>query len=260
MESWKRTQENEKEAWLHVDRAINGRQGWESFLRSKFSLDFELFNEKMVLEVGCGMFGISHSLHEIDATMIVGTDSLTLGLDDHKFHGVQSMGECLPFKDNSFEVVVCFNVLDHCLAPLQVLKEINRVAVHGGILILWVHTLTTIFERFKRLMRTYDKFHLYHFGILDLLSLLRSGGFQIKSMSNSPAGYVEKKRFSIRESFGLIGYTHSPVANIKKAMFSLIQTDTCIICVKSESQQQISKSVKESHAPILQPLVAHIES
>lgn len=42
----------------------------------------------------------------------------------------------LPFKDKSFDIVVCSEVIEHTLDPLQALDELQRVLRSGGILAL----------------------------------------------------------------------------------------------------------------------------
>ena len=43
-------------------------------------------------------------------------------------------GETLPFDDDSFDVVLCDNVVDHALNPRKILEEIARVLKPGGTL------------------------------------------------------------------------------------------------------------------------------
>jgi alginate production protein len=42
-------------------------------------------------------------------------------------------GECLPFADSSFDLVICKDMLEHCQSPPSVLAEIRRILSPGGV-------------------------------------------------------------------------------------------------------------------------------
>lgn len=56
------------------------------------------------------------------------------------------VGEQLPFKDNAFDVVASFNVLEHVSAPAAVLGEIARVLAPGGRAIINVPNYGSVWE------------------------------------------------------------------------------------------------------------------
>jgi SAM-dependent methyltransferase len=47
--------------------------------------------------------------------------------------------EALPVEDDSFEVVVCAQVLEHCDDPVQAVSELHRVAAPGGRVLASTH-------------------------------------------------------------------------------------------------------------------------
>lgn len=65
-------------------------------------------------------------------------------------------GVRLPFADNSFDVILCTEVLEHVRDPASFLKDLNRVLRRGGTLILTVpwsarmHHIPYDFSRFSR--------------------------------------------------------------------------------------------------------------
>lgn len=61
-----------------------------------------------------------------------------LGLDIESGEGVDAVGDAhsLPFPDNKFEVILCTEVLEHLHTPEQAIKEMKRVLMPGGLLIL----------------------------------------------------------------------------------------------------------------------------
>jgi SAM-dependent methyltransferase len=95
-----------------------------------------------VLEIGCGALGL---IFFFDCAERVGVDPLA---DDYRklfpaWQGrattVAAFGEQLPFADDSFEVVLCDNVVDHAENPRAIVEEISRVLVPGGLLYFTVN-------------------------------------------------------------------------------------------------------------------------
>lgn len=103
---------------------------------------------KKVLDVGCGDGALSFVLAKAGAD-IVGVDNQTLGIEfakenmnkldiKHTLHYnflVASAYE-LPFPDNTFDVVVSCEVIEHVLEPERMIREMHRVAKVGARVIL----------------------------------------------------------------------------------------------------------------------------
>jgi ubiquinone/menaquinone biosynthesis C-methylase UbiE len=90
-------------------------------------------NPKTVLDVGCGEGFTLQQLYEHGiGEKLEGVDfqeaAITLGNTIHP-HLKLKQGDIydLPFKDNSFDVVMCTEVLEHLERPLEALKELKRV-------------------------------------------------------------------------------------------------------------------------------------
>jgi len=92
------------------------------------------------LDVGCGVGGTSAALarHGVDVIAV-----------DHNPARLEAVGDLpeqietkladardLPFPDDSFEIVILQDVIEHVVEPSAVLCEIRRVLVSGGILFL----------------------------------------------------------------------------------------------------------------------------
>ena len=75
-----------------------------------------LLTEGKGLDVGCGDGGFVKIMKER------GLD--TIGVDK-KYDGVDV--ENMPFPDNSFDVVVAFEVIEHTLNPVKAIEELKRV-------------------------------------------------------------------------------------------------------------------------------------
>jgi SAM-dependent methyltransferase len=65
-------------------------------------------------------------------------------LSNEKKPHVQARAELLPFRDGSFDAVVCSELLEHVLAPPAVLAEIHRLLKTQGTLLICVPFLNRI--------------------------------------------------------------------------------------------------------------------
>jgi SAM-dependent methyltransferase len=89
---------------------------------------------RTLLDLGCGPGAYSAALERAGART-VSTDVERAELDRHgtrPVRPVESDGRALPFRDASFDAVVCSNVLEHTPEPFAVLAEIERVLRPGG--------------------------------------------------------------------------------------------------------------------------------
>ena len=91
-------------------------------------LDYEFFAGKSVLEVGCGPAGIIFQLHNTKSRVgLEPMDLKDLIIDGKKISIVKKgIGEEMPFENESFDVVLSFNALDHSVNPVKVIQEIQR--------------------------------------------------------------------------------------------------------------------------------------
>jgi SAM-dependent methyltransferase len=87
-----------------------------------------------------------------------------------------------------FDVITMFDVLSHLSAPVEELKEINRILRKEGLLLIETgnrgEVNAKIVERFGDVWGSPS--HLYHFGTKTLLKLLESTGFNCLEMDKSP--------------------------------------------------------------------------
>ena len=99
-------------------------------------------NDARVIEVGSGAHGL---IFYFGARHGVGVDPLAVSYRS-LFPRWQSCaatlaaaGEHLPFADNSFDVVLCDNVVDHAESPQQIVTELVRILKPGGLLYFTVN-------------------------------------------------------------------------------------------------------------------------
>ena len=150
------------------------------FFSKKFPLNSEFFNGKSILEVGCSPAAEIHYLE--DAHFRVGIDPLTCEWKHLYRNGtnhIQGMGEYLPLKNETLDIVLCLNVLDHVQSPILTLKEIKRVLKEGGVLVLWLQTYTSSKIIRRGLLNLIDRPHPHHFTDDDVLFMLQKLGYSI---------------------------------------------------------------------------------
>ena len=112
---------------------------YEYFYTTHFNFEKIYFNNKNILDIGCGPMG---SLEWADmACERIGLDPLAdsykeFGIGDQRMRYISGVVEHMPFPDNHFDVVSSFNSLDHVDNLEKAIKEIVRVVATGGYFLL----------------------------------------------------------------------------------------------------------------------------
>ena len=102
-----------------------------------------------VIEVGSGAHGL---IFCFESDRRVGVDPLAVdycGLFpawQRRAQTVAAVGELLPFRDQSFDVVICDNVVDHAESPPQIVRELVRILAPGGLLYFTVNVHHSIYS------------------------------------------------------------------------------------------------------------------
>lgn len=106
-------------------------------------------DDARVLEVGSGAHGLIFYFGSQNA---IGVDPLAHHYSSlfpewqGKAQTIGAFGEALPFPDNSFDVVLCDNVVDHAESPAQIVSEIVRVLAPSGVLYFTVNVHHPIYS------------------------------------------------------------------------------------------------------------------
>lgn len=132
-------------------RSLNDYSAWHSDeLGAQFGrfLDGHLVENKDVLDFGCGSGGLAVAVSRLGARSIYGID-LNRALIEAAIKAAAATGakvefrvatkaDAIPFVDRSFDVVLCFDVLEHVIEYESIVREWSRVLrPHGRIVISW---------------------------------------------------------------------------------------------------------------------------
>lgn len=146
-----------------------------------------------LIEVGCGDGALMGVLYGSLSVSVVGVDTNEKGLnlarrmfEARGFAGEfrQIDGYGTGFADASFDVVVCSDVIEHVDNPLAMLREIRRVMVPGGRLII------TTPIKFSE--KPIDPMHVQEWFVVDFVNLCREVfGEPLKAIQSHPVLWYE---------------------------------------------------------------------
>jgi len=115
-------------------RFVKQAHVWRYVFASQF------VGEKIVLDLGCGYGYGADFLLQSGAKQVVGLDfeskRLTLAKRDYPgIYFIQGNAIRLPFSDDSFDIVIMFEVIEHIASQDILISEIKRVVRPNGLLI-----------------------------------------------------------------------------------------------------------------------------
>jgi SAM-dependent methyltransferase len=196
---WRIAQKAETEYWDSTKEkwsTQNRRQHWQETLAHGFGLDYNFFNNKDVLEIGCGPSGIIFQLDNTKWRIGIEPMDMKYLLEEEWKRSIvrRGVGEELPFDNDSFDVVISFNNLDHCVNPGKVVREVRRVLKHEGDFLFWIYVLRDQYKFLRYLLNKLDTPHPYHFTYQEIVTMLKQNSFDIKHS-------VYNKGISLREHY-----------------------------------------------------------
>jgi SAM-dependent methyltransferase len=170
------------------ERAIIGSEAIPKYIieehvaRYGFACRFAL--GRCILDVACGSGYGSHMLCQAGAKSVLGIDISSESInyasrfaeDAVKF--VQGDAQYLDLSDDSFDLVVSFETIEHTVNPKQFLSEVKRVLKPGGILIISTPNRHHFSPFYWVNRRPRNKYHLFEVNSTEFLELL-SGFFVV---------------------------------------------------------------------------------
>jgi SAM-dependent methyltransferase len=138
---WKET--SELNYWQDRQRkeGVLSNRHYKHFYTAHFGLDDEFYNDKTIVDIGCGPRG---SLEWASmARRRIGVDPLAeeylrLGANQHQMEYASAPAERIPLSDAECDVVFSFNSLDHVENVEAAIDEIKRITRPGGLFLLLV--------------------------------------------------------------------------------------------------------------------------
>lgn len=115
---------------------------------------------------------------------------------------VCGVGERLPFRSDSFDVVFSYNVLDHMADARGSLDEIRRVMRSEGVLHLLVDTYSLAFGLYRKVYKP-DPYHPQTFTLAKIGRVLSSLGFRLALDRSDARPKGRRKNLKLRAFFPL---------------------------------------------------------
>jgi SAM-dependent methyltransferase len=213
---WNKAQEAEKKYWRSTKERYD-RLYWQEILHQGYGLDYNFFLNKDVLEIGCGPSGIIFQIDTAKSRIGVEPMDLNYLIDAEDFWKKtivkKGVGEELPFEDNSFDIVISFNALDHAVNPERVIWEAHRVLRDNGDFLLWIYTLREIYRPLQRILNRLDPPHPHHFTFNEIISKVSNNSFRIKNRRHEKGTGL--KNDTIKRLFGNLLMSRAWIWSVK---------------------------------------------
>ncbi len=135
-------------------------RGYEEAAAGLIGFDTEIPLSGLILDIGCGA-GYYLNIAEKYSPNIVGADInpefLYIASLKSKAMLIRADAQFLPFKSNTFDLIICYSVIPAVKDEPKVIAEASRVIKEGGTVLLRVyavgHYLRIMFDREERGMR-----------------------------------------------------------------------------------------------------------
>jgi ubiquinone/menaquinone biosynthesis C-methylase UbiE len=154
---------------------------------------------KKVLDVGCASGRMANEISKLlPGAKITGIDPYSKAIKFGKlaYPNIKFLiadGHQLPFKKKSFDLVVCYEVIEHVLNPIEVLKEIKRVLADDGLGLVVMDSGNRMFRVVwwiweKTFGRAWQGAHLHPFKHTELEAAIKKSGLKIRKKHFSHFG------------------------------------------------------------------------
>ncbi len=222
---WKTAQLKEKEFWSNIyTKDYSGDiykktddEGWKYFaneILSRSKIEKKFLNNKVILDLGSGPAGVAKGIHEmvkkkeIHNCKIIAADPLMdfyqkhIGIfkEDENLSLLYDRGEKLNLENNSVDIIISTNVLDHCENPEDLINECSRILKPDGIFLPSVHLVYNYLGLFSPLIKYFDTNHPHHFTSLHLKKKLNSK-FKNVNIVNKFSIKYDQKEFTFKNIF-----------------------------------------------------------
>jgi ubiquinone/menaquinone biosynthesis C-methylase UbiE len=178
-----------------VDSTLRVQREWHQEKLATILSELNLSN-KTVLDLACGSGGLTRKLKaHVPSATFIGVDFNQRAISFAKKRDASVKGlsyktgdaQAIPLKDNSVDIAIGLDMLDHVPDFHACLSEIYRVLRPGGEIALTVenhHSLWPIVERLWDVFgdsRDYGHVHVIHFNPKTFKRVITSHGFMVKN-------------------------------------------------------------------------------
>lgn len=200
-QKWQLYQEKEKVFWEYeINRPSYNPNPKEHIKPSlkHWGIDTSYFKDKTVLEIGSGPFGFFAGVSQINKEHLpenlIISDSLMNFYQKFEMSNLipenairlQAPGEDIPLPDDTFDIILTNNTIDHAEDCDKFLLEIKRLLKPNGVLLFSSHIIVDFIKLFKPLIKLVDINHPYHFIQDEIDDLFNRHGFVLKSKVSVP--------------------------------------------------------------------------
>ena len=170
--------------------------------KKKLSLATSILKEKdfkKCLDIGCASgYMVSEIARNFPDSKYFGVDSFdkVIEFGKKKYPHIKfkvANAEKLPFKDEEFDLLICYETIEHITKPITALREMKRVLKKNGKLILTMDSGSLLFrivwyvwENTKG--KVWKGAHLHPFHHQELEELIKKAGFKINQKIFSHLG------------------------------------------------------------------------
>jgi demethylmenaquinone methyltransferase/2-methoxy-6-polyprenyl-1,4-benzoquinol methylase len=161
-----------------------------------------------VLDIGCGsgkaVYEIAKRLEQRSGAIACGCDLSTGMLQKGLYENAESSNACfisasaqaLPFRENSFDVVLSTIAFHHFPSPLTALEEFRRVLCGGGRVLIAdvLRDISLGTWVFDRLHRWFEDGHVKYYRIDEVTAMLKNSGFDDIQVSKINPPFSETKK------------------------------------------------------------------
>ena len=222
---WKTAQIKEKEFWENVYLKKNkdeiykktSSEGWKDFAEEiliRNNLYKEFLNDKTILDLGSGPAGLAKGIHEmiklkeIKNCKLIAVDPLMdfykkdIGIlkEDENLKLLSNKGEKIDLDDNSVDLILSTNVLDHCDNPDGLISEVFRILKPDGIFFPSVHLVYNYLKLLSPFIKYLDTNHPHHFTKSSLSKKLKCHFYEVKIINTYTIKY-DQRNFTFKNIF-----------------------------------------------------------
>lgn len=145
---------------------------------------------KTILDIGCASGTMTNNISQtLPKSKITAVDVYPAAIDyaKRKYPHIRFLvadAHKLPFKDNLFDLVICYETIEHVVNPAMVLKEIRRVAKKNGLVIIEMDSGSPLFRIVwwvweKTKGRVWQGSHLHPFRHRELEKVILNAKFKV---------------------------------------------------------------------------------